>query len=68
MPFDMLAEKARELYPNHKITAKWSAQDCVTVDNIPYIGRFGGDNSNIFIATGFGKWGMTSSMVSAGII
>ena len=68
MPFDMLAEKARELYPNHKITAKWSAQDCVTIDNIPYIGRFGGDNSNIFIATGFGKWGMTSSMVSADII
>lgn len=68
MPFEALSENARKLYPNHKITARWSAQDCVTVDNIPYIGRFGGDNSNIFIATGFGKWGMTSSMVSADII
>ena len=68
MPFDVLTENARKLYPNHKIIARWSAQDCVTVDKIPYIGRFGGDNSNIFIATGFGKWGMTSSMVSADII
>ncbi len=68
MPFDMLIEKARKLYPDHKLIAKWSAQDCITVDNIPYIGRFGGEDSSIFIAAGFGKWGMTSSMVSADII
>lgn len=67
-PFEALTDTANRLYPGHKIISQWSAQDCVTVDGIPYIGRFGGDNSNIFIATGFGKWGMTNSMVSADII
>ena len=46
----------------------WSAQDCITIDTIPYIGRFSKSRENWYIATGFGKWGMTSSMVSAMII
>ena len=67
-PFDMLTKNANKLYPYHKIITKWSAQDCVSIDNIPYIGKFGGEKSNIYVATGFAKWGMTSSMVSADII
>lgn len=43
----------------------WSAQDCMTLDGIPYIGRFGRKTEDWFVATGFGKWGMTSSMAAA---
>lgn len=67
-PFDTLAEISSKLYPGHKIISSWSAQDCITLDSIPYIGKFGGKNESIYIATGFNKWGMTSSMVSARII
>lgn len=67
-PFEALTDRANRLYSGHRVALKWSAQDCVTIDGIPYIGRFGGNDSSIFIATGFGKWGMTSSMVSADII
>lgn len=46
----------------------WATQDCMSLDNIPYIGRFSTKLPNIYVATGFNKWGMTSSMVSAMII
>ncbi len=66
--FNMLENKAKELFGGVEITSRWSAQDCVPLDEIPYIGRFIESSPNIFVATGFNKWGITSSMVSANII
>lgn len=66
--YDGLKLKAEELYKNCKPVAWWSAQDCVALDNIPYIGRYSETSQNWFVTTGFRKWGMTSSMVSANII
>lgn len=68
LPFETLEENAREYFSGSKIVGRWSAQDCVPIDEIPYIGKFGSKNDNIFVATGFNKWGITSSMVSADII
>lgn len=66
--YDYLRTKAKELYPDSKEIAHWSAQDCVTHDNIPYIGRYSYLRPYWYVATGFKKWGMTSSMVAAMII
>ncbi|WP_024615396.1 FAD-dependent oxidoreductase [Clostridium sp. Ade.TY] len=66
--YDELRRVSKELYPNSKEKYYWSAQDCMTLDGIPYIGRYSDDTPNIYVATGFNKWGMTSSMVSAMII
>jgi len=66
--FDDLMLQAEKLYPSAKARWMWSAQDNITHDNIPYIGRWQSAGENIFIATGFNKWGMTSSMVAADII
>lgn len=63
-----LREAAGELYPQSREAAFWSAQDCITADNVPFIGRYASDRPDWFVATGFQKWGMTSSMVSAMII
>lgn len=63
-----LEEKTKEYYPGARITRKWAAQDCMTLDGIPYIGRYSKNTPNVYVATGFNKWGMTSSMVSAGIL
>ena len=49
-------------------TACWSAQDCMTIDHIPYIGAYAFGMEGVYVATGFQKWGMTSSMVSAMIL
>lgn len=49
------------------IPYRWSAQDLVTVDKVPYMGKMSKDEE-IYIATGYGKWGMTSGTLAAQII
>lgn len=66
--YDVLRKAAKEIFPNSIEKYHWSAQDCITIDNIPYIGQYSTKTPNIYVATGFKKWGMTSSMVSAMII
>ena len=63
-----LTEFKKQYYPNSKIYCKWATQDCMTLDNIPYIGQYSPKTPNIYVATGFNKWGMTSSMVAADIL
>lgn len=46
----------------------WAAQDCMSLDGIPYIGRYSKNTDNMYAASGFNKWGMTSSMVAAQIL
>ena len=63
--YDMLRQKARELFPGVKEVAHWSAQDCVTPDGNPCIGQYSAGRPRWYVATGFGKWGMSTSMVAA---
>lgn len=51
-----------------KIIAEWATQDCMTLDNIAYIGRYSKNTPDIFVATGFNKWGMTLSLVAANVL
>lgn len=66
--YEYLSSRAEALWPECKETARWSAQDCMTLDGIPYIGKYSKSQPDWYVATGFGKWGMTSSMVSAMIL
>ena len=52
-------------YPTARIAGRWATQDCVTLDGIPYIGQYSKRTPNLYAATGFNKWGMTSAMVAA---
>jgi len=60
-----LSEFARAHYPGSREIARWAAQDCMTLDGIPYIGPYSPHTPWLCVATGFNKWGMTGSMVSA---
>lgn len=66
--YEQLRKAAKSFWPDSQEVAAWSAQDCTTLDGIPYIGRFSSATPNWYVATGFHKWGMTSSMVSAMVI
>ena len=55
-------------YPTVKEVYRWATQDCMTLDEIPYIGQYSGRTSSLYVATGFNKWGMTSAMVAAMIL
>ena len=55
-------------YPEATITHRWATQDCMSLDGIPYIGQYSARTPNLFVATGFNKWGMTTSMVAAQLL
>ena len=51
-----LREAARMLYPGSREAACWSAQDCITADQIPFIGQYASDRPHWLVATGFQKY------------
>ena len=59
---------AAEYYPTSKERYFWATQDCMTLDSVPYIGQYSKSIPECFVATGFNKWGMTSSMAAAMIL
>lgn len=63
-----LEEFAKKHYKNSRQVASWAAQDCMSLDNICYIGRYSKKTPELYTASGFNKWGMTSSMVAARIL
>ncbi len=60
-----LTKVAEKYYPQSEEARRWATQDCMTLDSIPYIGQYSKATPDLYVATGFNKWGMTSSMVSA---
>lgn len=66
--YEVLRQRARLWFPGSREVAHWSAQDCVTPDSVPYIGRFAAGKPEWYVATGFQKWGMTGTMVSAMVL
>ena len=56
---------ANEHYPTLTERYHWAAQDCMSLDSMPYIGKYSSKTANWYVATGFNKWSMTGAMVSA---
>ena len=63
-----MKKRVKERFPEAEVIQQWSAQDCMTLDNLPYIGRFSSMRPFWYVAAGFNKWGMIYSMVSAMIL
>lgn len=59
---------AGKYYPGSREVCRWATQDCMTLDGIAYIGQYSKRTPNMFVATGFNKWGMTTAMVAAMIL
>ncbi|WLV25923.1 FAD-dependent oxidoreductase [Aciduricibacillus chroicocephali] len=63
--FETLQEYAEDTFNAGETIYRWSAQDPVTVDKIPYIGRITEGKQQIMVATGYAKWGMTQGTIAA---
>ena len=63
-----LRQFVKEYYPESTEKYYWAAQDCMSLDNLPYIGPYWSNTSDVYVATGFNKWGMTNSMVAATLL
>ena len=63
--YNELREFTKNNLPGANEVYHFAAQDCMTLDKIPYIGNYSAFCRDIYVATGFNKWGMTGSMLSA---
>ena len=63
-----LQEFAQRYYPQSIQRAAWATQDCISLDGVPYIGRYSPRLPDVYVATGFNKWGMTGSMAAARLL
>lgn len=66
--YEALAAFGKNVLGVTDIHYRWSAQDLYTLDKVPYIGRITSGKQNIFIASGYRKWGMTNSTAAAMVL
>lgn len=63
-----ITQFAHSHYPGAREMYRYATQDCMSLDHIPYIGPYSKKTEGLYVATGFNKWGMTSSMVAAELL
>jgi glycine/D-amino acid oxidase-like deaminating enzyme/nitrite reductase/ring-hydroxylating ferredoxin subunit len=63
-----LEEFARGRFAVHSIDYRWSTQDHMSVDQVPYIGKLRRGSDRLYVGTGFNKWGMTGGTVAGLLI
>ncbi len=66
--WEELRRAAEAAYPGAREQYAWATQDCMSLDGIPYIGRHQKNSRELYVATGFNKWGMTGAMAAARVL
>ena len=56
---------ARERFDVESVAYRWSAQDAMPADGIPYVGKLSPVARHLWTASGFKKWGMTNGAAAA---
>lgn len=62
---DELRRWTERCFPGAVETHAWSAQDYRSHDGIPYVGKLPRGGGQIYLATGYDKWGMTNAVAAA---
>lgn len=66
--YSSLEDIALKMYPDSNVLYRWNTEDCISVDKLPYVGTYSTLLPHMYVATGFKKWGMTTSYVAANIL
>lgn len=66
--YERLWQSARRLFPQASVICRWSNEDAMPHDSVPFVGPFSVWLPHVYVATGFGKWGMTGAMTAATIL
>jgi glycine/D-amino acid oxidase-like deaminating enzyme len=59
---------AKWCFPGSREKYAWANQDCVSLDGVPYIGPYSPGLPDVYTASGFNLWGMTTSMAASEIL
>ncbi len=62
---DALTTWAQDRFRVKDIAFRWAAQDPQTTDRLPFTGRL---SDHLWVATGFGGWGMTNGVMSGKLL
>lgn len=66
--YEELQHELHTVFDLPQPTFSWDAQDTMTFDQIPYIGQLNASDPSLFVATGFNKWGLSSSLVAGELL
>ncbi|MGH3080093.1 MAG: FAD-dependent oxidoreductase [Gaiellaceae bacterium] len=67
--YDQLEGFLRRHWPDAgQIRYRWSTEDYMAHDYVPYVGRLRRGSEHLYVATGYSKWGMTNGTAAAMII
>ncbi|MFB9320261.1 FAD-dependent oxidoreductase [Cryptosporangium minutisporangium] len=66
--WETLAEWTRQRFPGTQIAYRWATQDNTSTDQVPFIGRFHPGTDKVWVATGFGGWGMSSGVLAGQLL
>lgn len=62
---DDLVAWTRSYFPDAEPTHAWSAQDYESHNHTPFVGKLPRGAGHLWLATGYGKWGMTGAAMAA---
>jgi glycine/D-amino acid oxidase-like deaminating enzyme/nitrite reductase/ring-hydroxylating ferredoxin subunit len=62
---DALRDWTEEWFPGAEETHAWSAQDYSSHDGLPSIGALPRGRGHLYVATGYGKWGLANGVAAA---
>ncbi|MGV8981228.1 FAD-dependent oxidoreductase [Clostridium sp.] len=66
--YENLKKFAEQNFTVEEFLYRWSTQDYITIDGVPYVGNLTSKSENIYVATGYGEWGMTNGTAAANIL
>lgn len=66
--YDKLEAFAKEQFGAEEVVYKWSSHDLITPDRIPFVGKLAEEEDNVYVLTGFGKWGLSNGIIGAEVI
>lgn len=66
--YDNLKAYGKEYFSLRSVLNHWSAQDMTTLDKLPYIGQMTRTSKDVYVATGFNKWGMAMGATAGKIL
>lgn len=66
--YENILKSAKEMFTVKNVVAHWSSHDLITKDRVPFIGLIHPNEKNIYVMTGFSKWGLANVAIGAEVI